>query len=121
MADPLLDEIEIMQDLHTPVTVSAVARLQQASVGVMMDIYDRKVTRDHYCAMLGPCISMYGAMAKLYVLNNVRKSFYKGQVNAENLDEAIAELESNARSHIEHVKKVLAELRECPTSADPIQ
>lgn len=121
MASPLLDELEIMQDLHTPVTVSAVGRLQQASVGVMMDLYDRKVTRDNYCALLGPCVSMYGAMSKLYVLNNVRKAFHRGEVNEESLNAAIAELESNARSHVDHVKKVLAELRECPTDADPIQ
>lgn len=120
MADPILDEQEIFRDLHTPVSSDNVARLQMAVVGAMCDIYDRKVTREQFCAMLGPCISMYGALAKLYVMNNLRASHKDGAINDDSINAAVDACENNVRSHASTVRAVMKQLMECPTSKDSV-
>lgn len=120
MSDPILDEQEILQDLHTPVSPETVARLQMAVVGAMCDIYDRKVTREQFCAMLGPCITMYGALSKLHTIDKVRTALRAGEVTEENLNATITASEDRLRTYIGAVRGVMKQLMECPTSEDKI-
>lgn len=120
MADPILDEQEILQDLHTPVSPATVARLQMAVVGAMCDLYDRKVTREQFLALLGPCISMYGACAKLHTIDRVRTAHRAGEVTEENLNVTVTASEDKLRTYVGAVRGIMKQLMECPTSEDKV-
>lgn len=120
MSDPVIDEEEIIALLKAPVSPETVARLQQGAIQALLDIYDRKVTRDQFIDMASPCIALYGQMAKLWIMANVRMSYYHGDVDEVRINAAIDGLEKLARVQAESVIEVVKRLQMCPTSQDRI-
>lgn len=120
MADPILDEQVILEDLHTPVSPESTRLLQKAVIAAMCDLYDRKVTRDKFCAMLGSCLNMYASCTKLYTLDAMRTAHRDGQVSEENLNVTITAHEDHLRTYVGAVRGIMRQLMECPTSEDKI-
>lgn len=120
MADPLLDEAAILEDLQMPVTEDTVIQMQRACCAALFDCYDRKVTRDQFVTMTSACLALYGALHKLFIINNVKASFHRDEITAPNLKVTIEAAENKVRSLCGNVQHVMELLIQCPTSQDKV-
>lgn len=69
---PAFDEnagIHLLRDV--PVTPETIEALQNCTLAVMTDLYDRKVERAYFMQNIGRCISFYTALSKLYIADQV--------------------------------------------------
>lgn len=120
MADPVLDEQQIIQLLKAPCTVEMVNILQSGAVQALVDLYDRKVTRDEFTAMASPCIALYGQCSKLWLLDNIKDVFMTGDLTAQRFDDAKNGLADVIRKQAETVIEQVKRLQLCPTSQDQV-
>jgi len=120
MSDPVLDEENIIDLLRCPVKAATVGRLQAGAVQAMIDLYDRKVTREEFINALAPCITLYGSAAKIWMLANVRAVHEDGDLDTAKFDHAMSALEDLTRKQSETVVEVVKRLIQCPTSQDPV-
>lgn len=120
MADPVLDEQNIVALLRCPIKAETVGRLQAGAVQAMIDLYDRKVTREEFINAIAPCITLYGSAAKIWILDNVRVSHEDGQLDAATFDQAMNGLADLTRKQAEIVVEMVKRLIQCPTSQDHV-
>lgn len=120
MADPVFDEELIIQLLKSTVSVDNVGRIQQGAVHALVDLYDRKVTRDEFTTMAAVVLALYGQSSKLWVLNNIKEVHDAGELDTERFNNARIALEDVCRKQCESVIDILKRLKECPTSADKV-
>lgn len=120
MTSAVLDEEAIMDDLALAVSEESCVQMQRACTAAMFDIYDRKVTREQYGEMLGACLALYSSLHKLFIINNVKASFYKNEINAGNLHVTIRHAEDNVRSQCGNVQHIMDLLSQCPNDEDKI-
>lgn len=120
MADPLLNEDYIRNLLSVPVNVENVDAMQAGAVQALIDLYDRKVTREAYCGMAASCITLYAQCSKLWMLHNVKHQLADGDRNLTDetwarSDAVFCEL---IRKQAEKVVEIVKRLQLCPTSED---
>lgn len=120
MADPVFDEEFIKALLKSTVCVDNVTRLQQGAVFALVDLYDRKVTRDEFTSAASACLALYGQLAKLWVLDNVEKVFDEGELDKSRFTIARASLQDLIRVQCEGVIDIVKRLQECPASGDKV-
>lgn len=120
MVSPILDEEAIQDDLQLAVSEESVIQLQRACTAAMFDIYDRKVEREQFGTMLGACLELYGALQKLYIINNVKASYHRNEITAPNLHVTIKHAEDKVRSLCGNVQHVMDLLSQCPNNEDKI-
>jgi hypothetical protein len=120
MADPVLDEAHIIQLLRAPATVEMINILQAGAVQALMDLYDRKVTRDDFAAMASPCIALYSQTAKLWLLHNIQDVFDGGDLTHERFVVASEGLSEIIRKWAEVVIEQVKRLQMCPGDKDVV-
>lgn len=124
MGDPILDEDYIITLLRAGpeagTTGEAVAIVQQGAIQALMDIYDRKVTRDEFSHLASPCIALYGQAAKLWLLNNIHDVFAGGDLDEARFRLALDALVELMRKQSDTVIEIVERLKQCPTSQDKL-
>lgn len=120
MADPVLDEEMIADLLKCPISPENVGRIQAGAMQALMDLYDRKATRDEFIAMATPCVALYGQTSKLWLLANVRMVFDSGDLDTNRFEQAQTGLSDIIRVQCETVIEIVKRLRMCPTSQDKV-
>jgi hypothetical protein len=120
MADPILDEDGIRYLLKAAVSPDNVSELQAGAVQAMIDLYDRKVTREDFVEMLAPAIALYGSVAKLWILSSIESVFDGGDLTKERFNTARIALSDLVRKQAETVIDHVKRLQECPTSQDKV-
>jgi hypothetical protein len=120
MADPVLDENIILALLQCAPLQENLGRIQQGAVQALMDLYDRKVTREEFASAASPCLALFGQCSKLWMLGNIENAFRAGVVDQNTLDEARAAIQDLLSKQIESVVGVVERLRECPLTTDKV-
>lgn len=120
MADPVFDEDNIKEMLVLPVHADFYQYLQTGAVQCLIDLYDRKVTREEFCNLAQPCFVLYETMAKVWFLSQTKKAFEDKVLCDEMIANTERALESLARKQAQQVIEIVKRLQECPTSADKV-
>ena len=120
MADPIFDEDFIKELLSVPVGPDTANALQTGAVQCMIDLYDRKVTRDEFCNALGACITLYGQVHKLTMLHRIRDKFESGELGIETFTKTDEYMGDLIRKQCEGVIEIVTRLQLCPSSRDKV-
>jgi hypothetical protein len=120
MADPVNDENMILELLRSPIKAETAGRLQSGAVQALIDIYDRKTTREEFLQMAAPCVALYGQVCKLWILQSIQSVFEDGDLDKERFDKAREGLEDVIRVQAESVIEIVKRLQMCPTSQDAV-
>jgi hypothetical protein len=120
MVDAVLDEEHIVALLTCDIKVENVNRIQAGAVQTILDLYDRKTTREEFIKLCSPCIALYGQMAKLWMLHNMKHLYLNGDITEERLDHAVVGMEGIITTQIETVIGIVRRLQECPDTGDTI-
>lgn len=120
MSDPVLDEDFILHMLKVPVIADNIETIQGGAVQALIDMYDRKVTREEFIAGAAPCLGLYGQAAKLWMLHNVRDVFEAGNLELSKFTDADQRMTQILRKQCEVVIELVKRLQECPTSASKV-
>jgi len=120
MADPLFDEELIVHLLKTAVSPENVARLQHGTVQALVDLYDRKVTREEFTSSASLCLALYAQTAKLWLLSNVEDVYNEGALDTERFKLARDGLCDVIRKQSEGVIDIVKRLQQCPTTQDKL-
>ncbi len=120
MADPVFDEDLIVDLLKSSVTRENTGRIQQGAVHLLVDLYDRGVTRDEFTTAASLSLSLYAQCAKLWVLGNIEEVNIAEGLTPERFKTASAQLEDVIRKQCLDAIEILKRLKECPLSTDKI-
>jgi hypothetical protein len=120
MADPILDEAQIVQLLSCPIKAETIHALQGGAVQALCDLYDRKVTRDEFTSKAAACIGLYGQCSKLWILDNIRQVYESNDLDKARFDAAVSGLSDVIRAQAEVVIEIVKRLQQCPTSQDRV-
>lgn len=120
MADPILDEDLIVSILQCPIKPDTVNRIQSGAMQAMVDLFDRKPTRDEFISLSAPCVALYGQAAKLWMLSNIQQVYDAGELDGSRFLVATSSLEDIIRKQCETVIEIVKRLQLCPTSQDRV-
>lgn len=120
MADPIMDEDYIRALLSIPVKVDNSDAIQAGAVQALIDLYDRKVTREEFCQSASACITLYGQCAKFWMLHNIADVFKQGDLDQAKFDKADEAFTALIRKQTETVIEIVKRLQLCPTSQDAV-
>lgn len=120
MADPILDEDMIVTLLKTPVSVQNVNAIQAGAVQALIDLYDRKCTREEFVNLASPVLALYGQAAKLSLLANVEIVYDSGDLDKDRFNRARDGLVDLIRKQTETVIDVVKRLQLCAGTQDHV-
>lgn len=118
--DPVLDEEGILELLSVPVSPATIAALQAGAVQALLDLYDRKVTREEFIQSAAPCIELHAQAAKLWMLGNINRVHAQGELTEERFRQAHEGLTSLTTAAAARVHDIVSKVMQCPTSEDKI-
>lgn len=120
MADPVLDEQHIIELLRSPSIPENVNRMQAGAVQALMDLFDRKVTREEFTNNASKCLLLYATASRLNILANMQAVYDAGNLSDGEFARATSELSHLMRIQSEGVVDMVERLKLCPTSQDLI-
>lgn len=121
MASPVLDEDWMIQLLKTPTSIDhGTDRVQAGAAQALVDLFDRKVQREFFVEHAGPCLSLYGQCAKLWILRHIKTVFDEGELTAEAFEKADRGLSDLIRRQGAEVVAIVKQLQECPADEDRV-
>lgn len=116
----ILDECVILHLLEAPPAASNTERLQNGALNTVIDMYDRKVTRDEFIAGIGHALNLYGQCAKLYVLAHVKGSFDRNELNAADFKTVEEALVARISGSAQYLTKLVERMQLCPNKGDAV-
>jgi hypothetical protein len=119
-SDPIFDEDMIRSLLSMPCDIEHTDTIQAGAVQTMIDLYDRKVTREEFCASLAPCLALYGQAAKLWLLHNIQDVFLAEQLTIQKFTDADKSMTEVLRKQCNTVIEIVKRMQDCPTSRDKV-
>ena len=120
MADPVFDERYIMHLLGAPASFENTEFHQTGAAQALIDLYDRKVTRDEFITSASQCLSLYSTTSKMRMLHRIKDVFDAGDLNIEAFAKADAELKAVITKQTTYVLALVTRLMQCPTSEDNV-
>ena len=120
VSNPVLNEDYILNLLSSPISKDTVHRLQDGAVQTLLDLYDRKVTREEFILNAGPCVLLYGQTAKYWALCTIYEQVLTDTITKDDYRNIILQLESNIKEQKFTVASVVERLKQCPLEKDPI-
>lgn len=120
MSDPVLDEELILALLRTPVSVANIGNLQAGAVQALIDMYDRKTTREAFMHHAATAVSLYGQTCKLALLASVKENFDHGDLDIARFMQAEGALLKLIQTQAATVAGLIEQLRQCSTSQDQV-
>lgn len=120
MADPILDEDTIVALLKSPISAQTVVRIQSGAMQALMDLYDRKVTREEFVTLASPCVALHSSAARMWLLANVERVYDNDKLDDDAFKQANESLEALIRVQSETVIEIVKRLKMCSTSQDVV-
>lgn len=120
MSDLYFDEDNIVHMLMAPVNVDTIDYIQTATAQALCDLYDRKVTREEFVNMAGPCLALYAQTARLRLMHSVEAAFQDSGITQDTLNIAKEGITSLITKQRDTVIGIVRRLQECPTSEDVV-
>jgi hypothetical protein len=120
MADPLMDEQLILDQLRVEPGYENIAKLQAGALQALIDMYDRKMTRGEFMHCAASAVALYGQTSKLVMLGSVRQAFDCGDLDIARIVQAEGQLIDLIRRQSGTVAEIVERLRQCPTSQDAV-
>jgi hypothetical protein len=120
MADPIFDEQGIIDMLSVPVAREYSQALKAGAAQAIIDMFDRKVTRDEFCKALEPVLNLYSYVGRLQMVGSIRDTFDKGELTPMAFDDANKQLSEFIRQSCLVTIETVKRLKECPTSGDKV-
>lgn len=118
--DPVLDEEGILELLRVPVQPETISALQAGAVQALLDLYDRKVTREEFIKSAAPCIELHAQAAKLWMLTNIWRVHSSGDLTDDRFKVASEGLTNITTAAAARVHDIVSAVMQCPTSGDKI-
>ena len=118
--DPQVNEDGCIFMLQQAINAETLPYHQNAALQVIMDLYDRKVTRDEFGKNTGTAISFYATLAKLYVIDQTRTMLADGTLTDEAVARSHAMLTAIASDKAAALVKCMTLLSSCATSEDTV-
>lgn len=120
MADPVLDENLILEALQRVPSYSNIGALQQGALQSLIDMYDRKMTREQFLHNAATAVSLYGQTCKLWMLGQMREAFDNGDLDIARIMQAEGALVAIMRKQTSELTEIVEQLKQCPTSQDAV-
>lgn len=118
--DPRINEQGCLFMLQQPVNLETLPYLQNAALQVVVDLYDRKVTREEFMKSAGDAITLYAMLAKLYVTAQTSDLHDKGTLTSDTIQTYADKLVLQASGRMAALAKMMTLLVQCPTSDDVV-
>lgn len=124
MTSPVLDEDVMMQALQIPgdgeLGVTA-TRLRSGASMLLLDAFDRDVTRDQFIAALGAAATLLDAVGRHEMMTSV-KAFEqtKGVVTKVDIEVALGSIRQIIEVGVDQCTKMAGLLRQCPLDEDKV-
>jgi hypothetical protein len=118
--DPYINEAGCIQMLQQEITPEFLPYHQNAALQVVMDLYDRKVTREEFARNAGVAISFYATLAKLYVVEQTRDMSAAGTLTLDAIDTSATKLTEIAAGKAVQLARFMELLSQCPWSEDAV-
>lgn len=120
MADPVLDEDIIIHFLKAPPVKEHAGRIQSGAIQALLDLFDRKVTRDEFAPAAGNCVLLYSSASKLMILESMRELAADNALTSDKFDTALEQLSELMRVQAGSIIEMVERLQLCPTSQDSV-
>lgn len=118
MADPVVDEDGIIALLRGAPVRDNVSRLQTGAVQALVDLYDRKVTRQEFLSAASQCLALYASVSRIELLGSIHDVFETGHLSEDSFKVAEEQLQQLIRLQTANVIELVERLKKCPTSKD---
>jgi hydroxypyruvate isomerase len=124
MTSPTIDEDVMMEALKLPTAEelpTSAQRLRSGASMLILDAFDRKVTRDQFLAALGAGVSLIDAIGRHQMLLNV-KAFHqdKGVVTNVDIETALHSITQIIETGVSQCTQMAELLRQCPLNEDKV-
>lgn len=113
-------EDAIVEMLNVPITAQTVETIQCGAVQLLIDLYDKKVTREEFCKDAAPLLELYGQTAKLWLLNNIHQVYKDHGLDEDRFAMAEKGITALIAKGVERATDMAKALRECATDGDKI-
>lgn len=121
MVSPLLDEDWMITLLKAPTTAGdGPDRIQAGAAQALIDLFDRKVTREVFLESATPCLALYGQCAKLWVLRNIKQVYEEGALDPSAFAKAETGLTELILRQSEELVNLVKRLQMCPNDEDRV-
>ncbi len=124
MTSPVIDEDVMMQALQLPTSEElavTASRLRTGASMLLLDAFDRDVTRDQFLAAIGAAASLIDAVGKHEIMLSV-KTFEKGHgvVTKADIEVALGSIKQMIEVGVDQCTKMAELLRQCPLNEDKV-
>lgn len=120
MANPVLDEQNILDLLQLPIQLQTISAIQAGAAQALVDLFDRKVTRAEFMDEAGTCLSLYAQTAKLWMLANIKAASDEAGLDTVAFEKAERGVTNLIGRDVERVVALVKRLQSCPTSEDKV-
>ena len=123
MTSPVIDEdvmIEALKEAAPADIGENTKRLRTGAQLLLLDAYDRKVTRDQFIAALGACTSLMDALGRHSMMTNVKDFEQSGAVTKADIEVTLAGVTKLVQQSTAQCSKMAALVHQCPRDEDRV-
>ena len=118
--DPQVNEEGCIFMLQQAINIETLPYHQNAALQVVLDLYDRKVTRGEFARGAGTAISFYSTLAKLNVVEQIKVLLVTAPLDPVKLANTTEELTRIATDKAAALAKIMTLLSACATTQDAV-
>lgn len=124
MVSPLIDEDVMFAALKPTATEQLgenAARLRAGASLLMLDAYDRNVTRDQFIATMIPAVAFLDMLSKFEMMNSVKKfELNHGCVTKADIETSLGEIVSHLSTCLQQCTEMAKLIQHCPLDEDQV-
>lgn len=121
MADPLIDEAYMLEMLDThPPAKDDVERLCAGAMMLLIDAFDRKVTRNNFAYAMDIAIKLHSYASQLAAIRNMQAALANGKLTDDVLKRSEQQCAALVAACTAGATKIATALTECPLSVDKV-
>jgi hypothetical protein len=119
--DPIIDEDMVCAALDVTPNRENARQVQSGAFMLVVDAFDRKVTRDQFIATIGAATSLIDAVARVSLMVNVKNHLSNhGMVTTADVETAAHGCMELARQANVECQKMASLIKKCALAEDPI-
>lgn len=117
MTSPVIDENVMMQALKS----EGGNDIRTGATMLLLDAFDRKITRDQFIAALGAVVSLIDGVGKQEMMINVKEFFQnKGSVTAADIEVAMHSCQQIIEANVDQCVKMADLFHQMPLNEDKV-
>ena len=120
MSSTLLNEDLLAGMLAVPPSAESGPDLRTAALLVLLDAYDRRVTREAFFKTAKTAVQLCEMLGRLESTTGINASFTKGTLSAEMLLEALTKITSFAETHRNSLAHDVTLFMQCPEDGETV-